>query len=56
MLTYEQSVTVKLDGKVIGTIKTVAGGYQYFPKGHGVKWAGDVYETLEACKTSLEDD
>lgn len=57
MLTYEEkvTVTVKHEGKTLGTIKEVEGGWQYTPKGHGSKWAGDVYPTLKAVKLSLED-
>jgi hypothetical protein len=56
MLTYKDTTTtVKLEGKVIGTINEVEGGWQYTPKGHGKKWAGDVYPTLNAVKLSLED-
>ncbi len=55
MLTYEEMVTVKIDGKIVGTIKEVHGGWQYTPKGHGNKWAGDVYPSLKAVKLSLED-
>lgn len=57
MLTYKEvtTVTVKLDGKVIGHIKEVDGGWQYTPKGHSRKWAGEVLPTLKAVKLSLED-
>jgi len=39
-LTYESNIKVKLDGKHIGDIKEVDGGYAYFPKGQ--KGHGDV--------------
>lgn len=50
-LTFETNIKVKLDGKYIGDIKSVAGGYQYFPKGS--KTGGDIYATIQSCKDSL---
>ena len=55
MITYENVINVRLDGKTIGTIKEVDGGYQYYPKGHGKSWAGDVYPTIKEVKDSLEE-
>ncbi len=52
MLTYATRIAVKLDGRPIGEIRQVPGGWQYFPKGH--KEGGDVFPTLEGCKRSLE--
>lgn len=43
--------TVKLDGKLIGEIKIVKGGYQYYPKGQ--KRGGEVFPVLSLCKYSL---
>lgn len=50
-ITFETKVKVRLDGKYIGDIKSVKGGYQYFPKGS--KSGGDIYPRLELCKNSL---
>lgn len=54
---FIETHTVKLDGKVIGTIRTVErlhhpDGYQYFPKGQ--KTGGELFNTLGACKLSLK--
>lgn len=46
-------VLVLLDGKQVGTIHQVRGGYQYVPKGGGLR--GDVLPTLGDVKRSLED-
>lgn len=43
--------TVKQDGKLVGEIKIVSGGYQYFPKGQ--KRGGEVFPVLSLCKYSL---
>ena len=53
MLTYEEIIAVRLDGKIVGSIKEVHEGYQYFPKGsmHG----GEIFATANAVKLSLED-
>ena len=50
----DQSKTlVKLDGKVVGHINQVKGGYQYFPKGS--KTGGEVFKTKGECMYSLYD-
>ena len=51
MLEYVYKIQVKLDGKMIGEIRQVSGGYQYFPKGQ--KIGGAVYGSIEAVKRSL---
>ena len=52
MITYETTVTVKLDGKVVGHIKKQPDGWRYQPKnGYSI---GDAYPTLKACQKSLE--
>lgn len=45
---------VELDGKVVGNIKKVAGGWQYFPKGK--KIGGEILPTLLSVQKSLESD
>ncbi len=57
MITYDKKPTtwvVKLDGKTVGEIRQVVGGYQYYPKGGKLKDAGEVYLTVLLCKKSLE--
>lgn len=51
-LSYSTIIEVRLDGKLIGHIREVAGGWAYFPR-RG-KLHGDKYATLAACKLSLE--
>ena len=59
MLTYiygeekNSPVKVKLDGRLIGEIRPVKGGYMYFVK--NTKYKGDVYPTIRACQKSLEE-
>jgi len=57
MITYKEIITVKLDGKPIGTIHTNPGGVFYLPKGYKYD-AGitKVYPTLSLCKQALEAD
>lgn len=43
--------TVKLDGKTAGEIRSVKGGWQYFPKGQ--KTGGAVFPHFEDCEQSL---
>ncbi len=47
-------IKVKLDGKIIGHIKYVEGGWQYFPKGQ--KKGGEVFKSLMQVQLSLECD
>ena len=48
-------VKVFLNKKLIGSIRTVQGGFQYYPKGvKEPEQAGDIYPTLQECKNSLE--
>lgn len=50
-LTYVTNTKVKLEGKYIGNIKEVDGGYAYFPKGQ--KEHGNVYTSPEIVKVTL---
>jgi len=54
-LTFEPETTVKvkLDGKFIGTVKEVKGGYAYYPKGCSAKFRGNTFASLKACMKSL---
>lgn len=57
MITYEHkvklsSVVVKLDGRIVGRIRKVEGGWSYFPKWQSE--GGEVFTTLRECQKSLE--
>lgn len=43
---------VRLNKKVVGTIKRVKGGWQYFPLNH--KKGGEIFETIGQVQRSLE--
>jgi hypothetical protein len=45
-------IPVTLSGKLVGSIKKVDSGYQYFPKGH--KTGGKVFPTVIQVQMSLE--
>ena len=44
---------VFLDGKYVGKIRRMDGGWQYFPKGD--KQGGQVFKKLSECENSLND-
>jgi hypothetical protein len=44
-------IDVRLDGKIVGDIRQVAGGYVYKPTG---RKPGDVYATVPDLKRDLE--
>jgi hypothetical protein len=46
--------TVKLEGVIVGEIRSVPGGWQYFPKGHTK--GGEIFKLLSDCTKSLEED
>lgn len=56
MITYDYSksnqIIVKLDRKIVGTIKKVDAGWQYFPKGK--KTGGEIFRTYQLVQKSLE--
>lgn len=56
MITYfwksNNVIQVKLDGRIIGTIKPKDGGFAYYPKGW--KESGDVFKTISEVKRSIE--
>jgi len=58
LITYKELHEVRLDGKLVGTIKPVKGlhgatiGFAYFPKG-GSKDHGEVFRTVERVKATL---
>ena len=45
-------ISVRLDKRVVGTIKPVKGGWQYFPLNH--KKGGEIFETIQEVQNSLE--
>jgi len=47
-------MTVHLDGKKIGDIIKVEGGFQYFP--NKMKEGGEIFPTIKGVKLSLEED
>lgn len=56
MITYEHIsiIKVKIDGKLAGTIKEVKGGWQYYPRGCGKAFAGEVFTSQFAVMQSLQ--
>lgn len=44
---------VRLDGKICGEIRKVAGGYQYFSIGRNI--GGDLFKTVAEVQRSLEE-
>jgi len=48
----KEPLKVRLDGRHIGEIRKVAGGYQYFPKGKN--YGGDILPTVGDVQQSLE--
>lgn len=58
MITYAWNLTgnavvVRLEGKHVGYIRKIGSGWQYFPLGKNE--GGELFPTLDACKTSLEE-
>ena len=53
MITYKDSSKVYLEGKLIGNIKPVTGGYRYVPKGQKTANGGEIFKSVEAVKTTL---
>lgn len=45
--------TVKLDGRVVGHIHFMDGGYFYRPKGSSSKYRAAAFATHDACIRSL---
>ncbi len=45
-------IPVRLDGKRVGTIKPVEGGWQYFPLHH--KQGGSIFNTIDEVQKSLD--
>jgi hypothetical protein len=45
------NIDVRLDGKIVGEIISLAGGYAYKPKG---RKPGETFATLAECKRSVE--
>lgn len=51
MVTFEEIINVKLDGKHCGVIKRKRNGYAYFPAGDGV--GGDVFPSIALVKKDI---
>ncbi len=49
---HDIPVPVRLNGRRVGTIKPVNGGWQYFPLNH--KQGGEVFATITKVQKSLE--
>tara|TARA_R110000772_G_C13310332_1_gene440630 strand:- start:32212 stop:32409 length:198 start_codon:yes stop_codon:yes gene_type:complete len=47
-------ILVRLDGKLVGYIHNVYGGYKYYPVGDGS--GGETFSTVSEVKKSLEVD
>lgn len=45
-------IPVRMNGKRVGTIKPVDGGWQYFPINH--KQGGEIFDTIGKVQKSLE--
>lgn len=45
---------VRLEGKIVGEIRSVATGFQYFPKGQ--KKGGDIFPTIGKVIQSIVND
>jgi hypothetical protein len=59
MITYNTPysgipISVLLNDKIVGHIKQVEGGYQYFPKGK--KTGGPIFKAIREVKSSLENE
>ena len=53
MITFKDKVEVFLDGKKVGEIIPVKGGYQYFLKGQK-EIEGEIFHKISAAKASLK--
>lgn len=49
-----EPLRVRQDGKIIGEIRKVDSGFQYFPKGS--KSGGDILHSVTAVQRSLSDE
>lgn len=48
----KEPLKVRLDGRIVGEIRKVDSGYQYWPKGV-TRSQADVFEKLDDCAKSL---
>jgi hypothetical protein len=63
-ITYEEvkglrgswKIRVRLDGKLTGEIRQVEGGFQYFPKGGGKGYAGELFKSVSQVQANIEGD
>ena len=49
----KEPLKVRLDGKIVGEIRKVENGYQYFPKGAGKEAGGQVFGSVREVQKSL---
>lgn len=50
---FSEPLRVRLDGVECGEIRSVQGGFQYFPK--GMKSGGAIFETVAHVQQSLSE-
>jgi hypothetical protein len=50
---FTNHTSVYLDGKFVGRIHEVTGGFQYIPT--GIKNGGEIYKSIRQVKQSLEE-
>jgi hypothetical protein len=50
----KEPLKVRLDGRVVGEIRKVVGGYQYFPKAS--TYGGEVMPSIALVQRSLADE
>jgi len=48
-----EPLKVRVDGRIVGEIRKVEGGFQYFPKGQ--KTGGEIFKSVSAVQRSLTD-
>jgi len=52
-ITYKTIIAVSIDDEHVGEIRSVEGGFKYFPTFSTS--GGELFTTIEAVKASLED-
>jgi len=49
----KEPLLVRMDGRIVGEIRRVDGGYQYFPKGSSKGNGGEIFPTVAAVQRSI---